>query len=237
MSGRDRSTSERARTVPGQRAGFGRYWRQSSPETFMAADPAPAAVDARIKGAGILPYVRWYAQRWGPERLTRMSDGIPAAYRHHFDLPDPHLGVLPSVWYPAPAIHGLLDRMLAEHPLSEHEMLAREGARAIIDATLTGVYRWLFETMMTPDRYARNAQKLFSRYHEPGVMTKTPLGGAGHLSVVRDWTGHHPLLCDFLIHTADYVYHALGCQDLLIRRTSCVSQGGPDCRFEITWRG
>src|SRR5262245_38247152 len=104
----------------------------------MAVDPvhavdagARAVAVAVIKGAGILPFLRWYVTHWGPERLARMAEAIPASLRRHFDLGDPHLGVLPSAWYPAPAVHGLLDRMLAEHPPAEHEMLAREGARAI----------------------------------------------------------------------------------------------------------
>jgi hypothetical protein len=159
---------------------------------------------------------------------------MPEQQRVHFDLADPALGVLASSWYPAPAIHALLDGFLADHA-SDRQALAREGARATIDATLTGVYRWLFETMMTPDRYGRNAQKLFSRYYEPGTMTKAPLGERGHLSIVRDWPGHHRLLCDMLVHTAEYVYAALGCRDVRSPRTACVSDGAPECRFEITW--
>jgi hypothetical protein len=189
---------------------------------------------ARIKGAGIVHFVRWYAGRFGQDRLRRTAGRIPEQHLAAFDLDDPALGVLASSWYPAAAIHALLDGFVADHP-SDLPVLAREGARATIDATLKGVYRWLFETMMTPERYGRNAQKLFSRYYEPGTMTKQPLGDAGHLSIVRDWPGHHPLLCDMLVHTAEYVYAALGCRDVRSPRTACVAQGAPECRFEITW--
>ena len=188
----------------------------------------------RIKGAGISHFLVWYTGRFGHDRLRRIAAGIPDPHRSHFHLDEPALGVLASSWYPAAAIHVLLDGFLADHG-EERELLAREGARTTIDATLKGVYRWLFETMMTPERYARNAQKLFSRYYEPGTMLKTPLGDHGHLSVVRDWPGHHPLLCDMLVNTAEYVYSALGCRDVRAPRTACVSEGAPECRFEITW--
>jgi hypothetical protein len=196
------------------------------------ADP----VAARIKGAGIVHFLGWYVDRFGQERLRRTAEEMPGPHRVYFDLGDRVLGVLASSWYPAPAIHALLDGFVAAHP-QDRETLAREGARSTIDATLKGVYRWLFETMMTPDRYARNAQKLFSRYYEPGLMTKEPLGERGHLSIVRDWPGHHPLLCDMLVHTAEYVYGALGCRDVRSPRTACVAEGAPECRFEITWSG
>jgi hypothetical protein len=189
---------------------------------------------ARMKGAGIVHFLDWYVERFGQPRLQQTAAGLPEPHRTYFDPADRRLGVLASSWYPSTAIHGLLDGFIADHG-SESAMLAREGAKATIDATLKGVYRWLFQTMMTPDRYARNAQKLFSRYYEPGTMTKAPLGEAGHLSVVRDWPGHHPLLCDMLEHTAEYVYTQLGCRDVRSPRTACVSRGAPDCRFEITW--
>jgi hypothetical protein len=187
-----------------------------------------------LKGAGIVPFLRWYCGHFGEEQLRRAASALPAADRAHFDLRDGLLGVLASSWYPAPVVHALLDRLQLEHP-GQRELLAREGARAVIDTTLRGVYRWLFETMMTPERYGRNAQKLFSRYNDTGVMTKEPLPPAGHLSRVRDWSGHHPLLCDMLLHTADYVYSALGCREVKVRRVTCVSEGAPECRFDITW--
>lgn len=191
--------------------------------------------EARIKGAGIQPFVSWYSAVWGRERLVAAAAGLPPDLRAVFDLGDPQLGVLPSQWFPAAAVHGLLDGLLAGHSAEERVRIARDGARAIIESTLKGVYRWLFEMMMSPDRYARSAQKLFSRYYEPGTMIKTPLGETGHLSVVKDWTGHHRLLCDFLIHTADYVYAALGCRGVQVRRIACVGDRGEECRFEITW--
>jgi hypothetical protein len=191
---------------------------------------------ARMKGAGISNFLVWYVGRFGHARLRRIAEGIPEPHRAYFRTEDPTLGMLASTWYPAAAIHPLLDGFLAEHG-AERGLLAREGARATMEATLKGVYRWLFESMMTPERYARNAQKLFSRYYEPGTMLKTPLGDHGHLSVVRDWPGHHPLLCDMLVNTAEYVYSALGCRDVRASRMACVSEGAPDCRFEITWSG
>ena len=191
---------------------------------------------AQIKGAGIQPFLAWYSARYGAGKLASAAAAIPPGLRASFDLQDAHLGVLTSSWYPAPAIHALLDNMAAAVSPEERGELAREGARAIMDATLKGVYRWLFETMMTPERYGRNVQSLFRRYYDAGTMTKTPLQPAGHLSIVRDWRAHHPMLCDFLAHTAEYVYAALGCRDVQVKRTACVDRGAGECRFEITWR-
>jgi len=202
----------------------------------MQPDTAGAeVVEARIKGAAIQPFFAWYAQQWGPERLRQAVAGMTESLGSCFDLDEEHMGVLPSAWYPAPSLHALLDRLLASHTAAERELITRDGARAIIESTLKGVYRWLFEAMMSPERYGRNAQELFSRYHEAGTMIKEPIGESGHLTIVRDWPGHHPLLCEFLIHTADYVYTALGCRNVKIRRVACVATGHPDCRFEVTW--
>jgi hypothetical protein len=204
------------------------------PNMTSTARP-PAVAQARIKGAGIQPFLRWYVSAYGHERLRRLAEPIPPALREDLDLADTALGVLPSTWYNAAAVHAILDAMEADHTPQERDTIVREGARAIIESTLTGVYRWLFQTMMSLDRYAGSAQKLFSRYYEPGVMTKTPLGETGHLTVVEGWGAHHMMMCDFILHTAVYVYGVLGCKDFRVRRTSCVGQGGVDCRFEMTW--
>jgi hypothetical protein len=192
-------------------------------------------VTARIKGAGIQPFLQWYAQTWGAEKLRHHAERIPPELRSAFNLSDPRLGVLGSSWYDAAAVHALLDSVEASHTAEERAEIVRGGAAAIIESTLTGVYRWLFQTMMTPDRYAQNAGKLFSRYYEPGTMTKKPLLPSGHLTTIEGWGAHHPMLCDFILHTAIYVYGVLGCKNPQARRTACVAEGGADCRFEVTW--
>jgi hypothetical protein len=203
----------------------------------MPDGTAAAEAAGRVKGAAVRPFLAWYERTWPAPRLARLAEPIPPPLRAGLAPEEPALGIIASAWYPAPVVNALLDRILADHPASEHDRIAREGGRAIIEATLTGVYRWLFETMMTPERYARNAQKLFSRYYEPGTMTKSWLAETGHLTVVTGWTGHHPLMCRFLVHTAEYVYTALGCRDVRVKRTACVHDGNPDCRFEANWAG
>jgi hypothetical protein len=204
----------------------------------MATTPSDAPVgvpEPQIKGSGIQPFLAWYAERHGAERLAGVARRIPPERRACFDLDDAQLGVLPSAWYPASAIHGLLDSVGLGLSPAERRELAREGARAIMGSNLKGVYRWLFQTMMSPERYARNAQKLFSRYYDTGTMEKSVLPGGGHLSVVSGWAAHHPFLCDLIQGTAECVYAELGCRDVQVRRTSCVAEGATDCRFEIRW--
>jgi hypothetical protein len=190
---------------------------------------------ARIKGAGIRPFLHWYGSTWGHDRLRRHAERVPADLQGLLDLRDPYLGILGSTWYPASVPHAILDALEADHPPAERDAIVRDGARVLIDATLSGVYKWLFETMMTPERYARNAGKLFSRYYEPGTLTKAELGSTAHLTQITDWGAHHPVLCDFILHTAHYVYGALGCKDLEVLRTACVRHGSADCRFETRW--
>ncbi len=190
----------------------------------------------RIKGAGIQPFLRWYSVTWGADRLRRHAERVPPELQPLIDRRDASLGILGSSWYPAPLVHAVLDSIEADHTPEERSAIVRDGARVIIESTLYGVYRWLFETMMTPERYARKSGALFSRYYEPGVMTKSDLGPTGHLTLIEGWAAHHPVLCDFIPHTATYIYGVLGCQELEVRRTACLATGSSDCRFEITWQ-
>jgi hypothetical protein len=197
------------------------------------------AVEPKVKGVAVREFLRWYVAARGTRALEKTVAMMPPEQQRSLNLAEPALGLLAGTWYPAPMIHRLLDGMTAGLRGPERLALIRDGAKATIRETLSGVYKVLFQAMMSPERYARNAQQLFSRYHNTGVMTKTAIetpDGPGHLSVIRDWHGHHPTLCDFITHTAEYVYFALGCRDLTIKKTGCVSTGQPECTFVISWR-
>ena len=191
--------------------------------------------EAHIKGVGIRQFVSWYVAKWGEPRLLEYVASLPPHAQSAFDPSKPLLGIIASEWYPAPAFHALIDLMLEQYPPEQRRSFAREAARATIDTTLKGIYRFLFETNMTPDRYLRRAQQLFSRFYDTGIIEKTKIGQNTHRSVITGWTSHHPVLCDLLLYMGEYVYPALGCRNVTARRISCVSTGDADCSYDISW--
>jgi hypothetical protein len=194
-----------------------------------------ALAGARIKGSHMRPFLAWYTSQGGQERTGRLVDGVPEQYRSLFDPLRPDLGILDSSWYPAEPIHALLDGILEGVSAGDRTSFAREGARVAMEATLRGVYRFLFEMMMTPDRYLKKAQVLFSRYNEPGTVTKTEIAPRTHLSVIRDWTGHHPYICELMFYASIAIYENMGCRNVVGRRIACVSEGAAECRYTIEW--
>lgn len=189
----------------------------------------------RIKGVAIREFFRWYVERNGPERVAEQLEDVPPDVARTFDLADPHLGVIASAWYPAELVHLLLERVQATLPPSEVARFMREGAQQVVRSTVRGVYKLLFDSFMTPERYARRSQALFSRYFNTGVMSKTIESPRAHLSEIVDWTSHHPLLCDFVLYVGETVYGAMGCRDVKSVRLACVGDGDKRCAFRITW--
>jgi hypothetical protein len=201
----------------------------------QVVEPSPSLAQARMKGSHVRQFFVWYTEQGGQERTARLLYRVAERYRQLFDPKSADLGILDSTWYPAESIHSLVDGIIDGLTPSERTQLARDGARIAIQATLRGVYRWLFEMMMTPERYVRKAQTLFSRYNEPGVLTKTETAPHTHLTVVRGWTGHHPYMCELLFYSGIAVYEAMGCRNVVGRRLGCVSEGATECSYTVRW--
>jgi hypothetical protein len=196
--------------------------------------PTPSRL-AHVKGTGLFALFDWYVSEHGRASLVRLLTDLSPADRGRFDLHDERWGVLASEWYPAPLAHELLERMTAGLDDEARAGAAwRMGQRAA-ETTLTGIYRLLFQAMLTPERYARHAQTLFSRYFDDGRIVKEPRGPRRHHTTIRDWGGHHPLLCSLFLSSSVYVYTALGCRHVTSRRLSCVVSGAEECAYDITW--
>jgi hypothetical protein len=192
-------------------------------------------IEPRIKGAGLREFAKWFGDTHGVAAAGALVARLPPTVRTHFSADDPYLGVLSSVWYPAKVVHALCDEWERAFGAARDAKL-REGAHIAIRANLRGVYKWMFQTMMSPERYAKNAQTLFSRYYEPGEMVKRFDGPNAHVTVVRGWTGHHRVLCDIMCYTADVVYGMMGCRDVTSKKSECVGDGAAQCTFRIAWR-
>jgi hypothetical protein len=190
----------------------------------------------QIKGEAIRQFLGWYLDRFGVKLLGQRIGALPPDLAAMLDPARPYAGLLATRWYDARLVHGLLDAMLAEYSADERKLFAREAARVTIESTLRGVYRFLFEAIMTPDRYLKRAQQIFSRYYDNGRMQKLATGPTEHTTIVSEWRSHHPVLCDVLLYTGEYVYPSLGCKGVDVLRIGCVSTGAADCRYAVRWR-
>lgn len=189
----------------------------------------------QIKGAGVQGYFSWYAEEHGEERLRDILRRLPPEHRGHFSVDHPTVGILASTWYPAALIHSFLDEMTAGLSREETLDLVRRATRSTMENHLRGIYRLVFKALMNPDRYARMSEAIFSRYFNTGTLTKDLLGPTSHRTKIRDWTSHHPVLCEATYFGGEFVYEQLGCENLRQERTGCISRGDPDCTWRIEW--
>ena len=170
------------------------------------------------------------------ERLRAHARALSVGNEWNLDPESATLGVIASRWYPADMVHALLDEITRDWQESEKRRVAAEAAGSVMRATLGGVYRTLFRMMITPERYARHAPKLWSFYYDSGVFTVLPQGsGRAAISTVRDWSSHHPFMCGLNRGAAIAIYRAMGCTDVECDRVACVSKGDPECRFITRW--
>lgn len=190
----------------------------------------------RVKGAALREFLRYLHGTLPDGELERRLQALDEETRSALDISKSRVGVLASSWYPASAIHTLLDQAFALDANVDYTRDIQAGAAAVMTATLHGIYKVLFRTMMSPARYAKHAQKLWSRYYDRGQVTKIEAGPTAQRTEIRDWTSHHRVLCDLNYAAARHIYEAMGCHDVEARRIACVSHGDDHCGFEITWR-
>jgi hypothetical protein len=195
-----------------------------------------ASAEPKVKGVALREFLSWYAGAHGADAIRSIFTTLPKEARPDLLQDAPNLGLIASGWYSAKAVHAVLDHLTSRLPPAERQRIAREAAQAIMRETLTGVYRALLETFISPDRYARNAQRFFSRFFDQGTMTKTKTAPNTHLTVIREWAAHHPFLCDLVMQMPVPVYGMMGCKDVRVKKLRCISDGDPDCAYDTTWR-
>lgn len=143
-------------------------------------------------------------------------------------------GLLAGSWYPIAIVTGLLEHITWGLGPEQRTALLRGGITHALDVTLTGVYRVLFNTLVTPERHAKYAQKIWSNYYNTGTVEGRILGPGRADQRVKDWNGHHLLLCEMSIWSLTLFHERMGCKDVKVSRTSCMLDS-PECRFLISW--
>ena len=175
-----------------------------------------------IKGLVFREFARWYELTYGREQTMRAFLALPDDLRGHLDPDRDAFGLIASTWYPAAVASALLSEVTLGLQNEARADLLKQGVKYALGVTLTGVYRVLFETLVTPERHARYAQKIWNQYYNTGKVEGEMLGPNRSTQVVTEWGGHHPLLCELSLSSLAVFHEAMGCKNVRVRRTSCV---------------
>lgn len=191
----------------------------------------------RIKGAALAAFVRWYEQDRGKDELRSRITALPGTLVLELGL-DEHdgaLGILASRWYDCRAIGVLLDAIVSGLNEQEVARVADTAAQAVMQQTLRGVYRMLFEWLATPERYAKHCNRLWSSYHDTGTMRVEQPEPTTAVCTISGWSGHHAVVCAMCRASAEAIYREMGCSNVTTARELCVGAGDPTCTFVTRW--
>jgi hypothetical protein len=199
-----------------------------------AMDRAPRT--PLVKGSAIREFALWYEARHGRGYVDEVLLRLPAEHHEHVWRERQAFGLVANDWYPSPVVHALLDTVASGR--SEHEMsvLMREATAFTVRRLSRGIYQFLFRMVASPALYARHIQKAWSMIHTTGRRTISITSPGLADSTIEDWPGHHRWLCELSMETMRAVFEAMGCRDLELTRSECVSKGDPLCRAQLRYR-
>ncbi|MCC6216795.1 MAG: hypothetical protein IT376_18195 [Polyangiaceae bacterium] len=188
-----------------------------------------------IKGTAFREFVVWVEAQRGAGALRAALEGLPPALAGELDPERPALGVLASSRYDVALVHALLDALVRELPEREVEVLVGGAARATILGMMHGLQKAAFALLVSPARYPRIINVLWKLNYDSGRVEVTVHGPRCHEGVVTGWAGHHPLVCRINHQAKLTMYEVMGCRNVQVRQTACVSRGDADCRSTVTW--
>jgi hypothetical protein len=188
-----------------------------------------------MKGAAIREFLLWYERRHGHGALLGLFERVPPSLISLVDPTRPAVGILPASWYPVSLTHPMLT-LLVDRFGNEGRALAFEANREVVPRMIRGLYRVLFKTAATPERYARHVQRLWRNHHTTGNRSVTIVAPGEAVSTTENWPGHHPLLCWVVIYTMAFVFEQMGYPHWTVERTECVEHGGSKCQTVLRYR-
>ena len=175
-----------------------------------------------VKGLVVKEFVKWYEETRGRDATLRAYRRLPVELQVHLDPQRDTFGLLASTWYPVSVVTGMLETIMLGLDHGARASLLRDGIQHAISTTLTGVYRVLFQTLVTPERHAKYAQKIWNQYYNTGTVVGEMRDECHSEQTVTDWQGHHPLLCELSLSSLTLFHEHMGCKNVRVRRTSCV---------------
>jgi hypothetical protein len=188
----------------------------------------PAPSEPATKGSTIRELLLWHDRRYGHEATVALLRDLEPAAMAMVNPTLPALGILSSTWYPMSVTHPMLSRV-EERCGNEGRDFAIEANREVVPRMIRGVYRVMFQTVMSPELYARHVGRLWRQLHTTGTRSMTIRAPGEAVSVLEDWGAHHPVACWMTIYTMANVFEAMGFKRWSVERLTCVGHGAARC--------
>jgi hypothetical protein len=196
---------------------------------------ASSASGTHSKGASIRSFLGWYERSQDRERVIRAIRQLPPEHRLLLDADRDAFGVLPSRWYPSELVHALVDALTAGLSEEQLDRLARDGARVIIKDGLNGVYKMIFDLLVTPERYARHSHRIWRMFHDTGSTDVVVVGPREQRARITDRWGHHPFICRLNRASTAVLYGEMKCRNVVLTDEGCVARGDRECVSLVRW--
>lgn len=189
-----------------------------------------------IKGGAVRELLLWYESTRGRGYVSGAVARLDPAHTRDLAPERFTMGLLPSSWYPAEVAHACLDSLAAIHGEDGMRDLLRQGNAVVVSRMARGLYRLLFKLVGSPELYAKHIQTAWGALHNTGKREVRIERPGYAVSTIEGWAGHHPWLCEVTTETMRAIFEAMGCTDLELARTKCVSQGSPRCEAFVRYR-
>ncbi len=202
-----------------------------------AARPKPTALaDARVKGAVIREFLVWYESVHGRGYVERVCARLEPDELAKLSPERMGLGMLPTGWYSSAIVHAVLDGVTEGATPAEVSALLREGNAVVVQRMTRGLYQFLFRMVGSPALYAKHIQRAWRLLHTTGERHMELSPGRAESSI-RDWPGHHPVLCELTTETMRTVFEVMGCRHVTAEPVACLSRGDLECRTILRYEG
>lgn len=192
------------------------------------------ASDSHTKGAAFRAFFEWCRKEYGEETARSVYADAPEELRQYLDPKDPNWGIVVSTWYPDRLVNRLLEVQFDPFQPNERLIAIRKATTYATEKTFNGIHRQFIRLLMTPAMYTRNVDRLWHLYYDTGTVTGDYAEGRIPFAV-RDWRGHHPYRCQTVLYSTEEAFRMMGCRNLAVERTQCVSEGADSCGFLVTW--
>jgi len=181
--------------------------------------------------------LEYWEESHGTGSIRALSGRLPEAFVKELvlDTGRPGFGVLAGGWYSCEAAGALLEELLAPEVPQRRDEVLQGIAEEVMGRTLKGVHRAIFRVVGSPELMRLWCQFFWNQQFDTGAVSIDGVEPGYQIHHYRNWSGHHPLLCQFAFGCVPPMFRAMGIEDCRMEAVSCISAGADECVARIRW--